>query len=98
MNSRMNRLNKEYSEVLSRNQIDLVISPGFGVVATKLKTAADNSITAFFTSFFNHTGHPAGTLPITLVDNDKMPATYEDFLSKDLQKTCQNVKNCPMGV
>ena len=56
MNSKMKGLAKKYSEILSKNHIDLVISPGFGIPATKLRTAADNSIIAFFTSFFNCTG------------------------------------------
>lgn len=83
------------------NQIDAIISPGFGTPALKHGMAQELFIYCCYMFVWNVLDYPVGAVPITKVKKEE--ETYEDLTHRDritdvMKECCKGAEGLPVGV
>lgn len=82
--------------------IDLLLCPGYYHCALKDENKSDLGFTAQYLLLFNLLDMPAGTVPVTKVNEEEEKQEYKDsfndFMTKAINKDIKKSKGMPIGV
>lgn len=95
-----NAITRQFQESLLMQNIEYIISPGFGTPALKHHTSGDLILAAVYTVIYNFMGMPAGTLPVTKITKEEQfyESQHKDMIT-DLAKEClKDSEGLPVGV
>lgn len=91
---------RDFINILKKDEISLIICPGYGVPAPKLGDTPSSIAAFFFVGLWNYLECPAGMIPIRKLEkDDTFNSTFgEDVLTRALQETCKGTAGLPTGV